>query len=97
MAVGVDIALAVDVGVAVCVGVGVTADVDVAVVVGVDVDVRVGVGVGVALGDPFAEPFNWTVADDLPLVALLVTEMVAVKLPATLGANSTVTTDAPRA
>lgn len=96
VAVGVDPAIAVEVGVGICAGVDVTADVGVAVGVGVGVDVRVAVGVAVGLIDPLAEPLNWTVADDFPLVALLVIGIVAVKLPAIVGANSTVTIDAPR-
>jgi hypothetical protein len=78
----VDVAVGVDVGVAVG-GVGVC------------VGEGVGVGVGVASSFPFALPAKVTVADELRFVASLVILIFPLKLPAEIGANSTVTVVAP--
>jgi len=60
----------------------------VAVAVGVAVIDSVAVDVG---SDPLAAPVSLTLADDLPLVALLLIAMLAEKVPPLVGANSTVT------
>jgi len=89
------VAVALRVAVVVAVAVGVAVAVLVAVAVGVAVRVEVGVGVGLFFFF-FAVPVTLTLADDVPLVASLVIAIFAEKpVPASLGANSTVTVASP--